>query len=142
MLWRAQAFAYVAALRIALRVAPLHRTRRVWERLGQVPLPGAATALREAPRALDAASAWIPGAHNCFVRALALRALLAHRGIRTDLRIGFVRGDDGDLLGHAWLERDGRVLVGDVPDLSRFRAFSAVHDLTGQASLRTDPPAT
>lgn len=59
---------------------------------------------------------------NCLQHALAVWWLLARRGIETNLRIG-VRKDHADFSAHAWIERDGVILVGgaDAPD--RFHAL-------------------
>ena len=46
---------------------------------------------------------------NCLRRALALRWLLAVRGIPADLRIGVDKGRHG-LSAHAWVEREGTPL--------------------------------
>lgn len=43
---------------------------------------------------------------RCLHRALALKWMLAARGIEADLRIG-VRRESDELSAHAWLERDG-----------------------------------
>jgi hypothetical protein len=52
---------------------------------------------------------------RCLPRALCLRWLLGRHGIETSLRIG-VSKRRGDLVAHAWVERDGHP-VGDVEDV-------------------------
>lgn len=52
---------------------------------------------------------------RCLPRALCLRWLLGRRGIETSLRIG-VSKRRGDLVAHAWVERNGRP-VGDLEDV-------------------------
>jgi hypothetical protein len=49
---------------------------------------------------------------TCLVRALAAQALLARRGHASQLRLGVTRGSGRAFEAHAWLERDGRVLIG------------------------------
>ena len=59
---------------------------------------------------------------TCLVRALALRRLLARRGIPSRLRIGAGRSGGG-FHAHAWAEVQGRA-VGEPADLSdRFAVF-------------------
>ena len=48
---------------------------------------------------------------TCLKEALALSWLLSRRGIATTLRIG-VAHRHGDLAAHAWLERNGRIILG------------------------------
>lgn len=94
--------------------------------------------LRRAPRSRDgfvqdtvwavvAVSRRVPGA-SCLTQALAARRLLAEAGLDSDLRIGVARGGDGAFEAHAWLERDGRVLLGDVDGMTRFSTLVPTGD--------------
>lgn len=81
-----------------------------------------------APRiaaAVETAGRCVPGA-TCLVQALAGRHLLARYGYPSTLRLGVARGREKDtLLAHAWLEWQGRVLLGgDVRNYSAFPANS------------------
>lgn len=49
---------------------------------------------------------------TCLSSALALQRLLARNGHDSELHIG-VAGSGGDFTAHAWLERDGRILIGE-----------------------------
>lgn len=60
-------------------------------------------------RLVDLAARIHPLSPTCLPRALALRRLLAGRGLAAELRIGVRRDADG-LAAHAWLEHDGRVI--------------------------------
>ena len=55
-------------------------------------------------------------AMSCLPRALALRTMLARRGVESTLRIGVCKTPDG-LEGHAWLEIGGNV-IDDAPDVA------------------------
>lgn len=57
-------------------------------------------------RWVDAAARYHPLRTRCLHRSLALKWMLAGRGIDADLRIG-VRREGEELAAHAWLERDG-----------------------------------
>jgi hypothetical protein len=78
------------------------------------------TEILPAVRALDASCRRFTFA-NCLTRALALRMLLAHRDIATDLHIGARKDENGDFAAHAWLTYDNTILVGgdDARDLYR-----------------------
>ena len=56
----------------------------------------------------------VPAA-TCLPQALAAEALLTRGGLPADLRIGVMKEASGKLLAHAWVESDGRVVVGDLP---------------------------
>jgi hypothetical protein len=40
--------------------------------------------------------------------------MLNRKGYSTDLRIGAGRDDDGRFTAHAWLEKDGRIVLGQI----------------------------
>jgi hypothetical protein len=62
-------------------------------------------------RAVVRASRLVP-APTCLAQAIAARDLLARRGVATDLRLGVARDDLGRMSAHAWLEHQGRVVLG------------------------------
>lgn len=49
---------------------------------------------------------------SCLRQALLLQVLLARKGIASEVRIGVRAGEAGGVDAHAWVERDGRVLIG------------------------------
>lgn len=53
-----------------------------------------------------------PWRTTCLRQALALWFLLALRGVATELRLGVEKSIEGDFAAHAWVEHDGRVLIG------------------------------
>ena len=61
--------------------------------------------------AVGAADRLVPRT-TCLVRALAAQALLARRGHASELRLGVGGGSGRAFEAHAWLERDGRILIG------------------------------
>jgi hypothetical protein len=61
--------------------------------------------------AVRTATRWTPGA-TCLVSGLALQRMLSRHGHRSELHIGVSR-TGGVFTAHAWVERDGRVLVGE-----------------------------
>lgn len=63
---------------------------------------------------------------TCLSSALALQRLLAHNGHDCDLHIGVAR-DAGAFIAHAWIEFEGRVVLGedDRQDYVRLLAWSA-----------------
>jgi hypothetical protein len=74
---------------------------------------------------------WAVGAVNrrlfpdrpCLTQALAARYLLSRGGISSVLRIGVARSGE-DLQAHAWLERDGVVIIGGEQSPARYRRLS------------------
>jgi hypothetical protein len=46
--------------------------------------------------------------------------LLARIGQPAALRIGVARSEEGRFQAHAWVESQGRIVVGKLPDLRRY----------------------
>jgi len=108
--------AMVACVRILLWILPFKRLLWIVDRtalrsarVAPVRLPedtmativwGVTTAARYLPRA------------TCLAQALAAQWIFAWFGHPTLLRIGVAKGNSKPLLAHAWLESEGRVVVG------------------------------
>lgn len=52
---------------------------------------------------------------TCLPQALAAEALLTRGGLPAELKIGVMKTTTGTLEAHAWVESDGRIVVGDLP---------------------------
>jgi hypothetical protein len=76
--------------------------------------------------AVSAAGRVVPGGKPCLPLAMASQWLLTRRGFVTDLRIGVMRDDSGRLEAHAWVELNGRILIGQTPSLERFERLPAL----------------
>ena len=87
------------------------------------PIRGRSGDLARDPRALAwavrAAARRVPKA-SCLTQSLALETLLLQAGHPAELRIGVARGAAGGFEAHAWVELDGQVMIGRLPDLHRF----------------------
>lgn len=70
--------------------------------------------------AVSAASRRLPRTGNCLAEALATQVMLGRRGYAAALRIGVARNGKGEFIAHAWLEADGKVLIGGMQSPSRF----------------------
>jgi hypothetical protein len=61
--------------------------------------------------AVTVSSRYVPGA-TCLSRALATKVLLCRRGQAAVLRIGVNRSKSGNFEAHAWVESNGRIIIG------------------------------
>lgn len=78
-------------------------------------------------RMIKAASACVPLA-TCLTQAFAAQVLLARYGYAARIRIGVIKTEGGRLQAHAWVESEGRIIIGELPDLSRFRVLSSLRE--------------
>jgi hypothetical protein len=62
--------------------------------------------------AIEASGRWPAGHSTCLTRALAAELLLQPGDRPLRVVIGVASPVDGHLTSHAWIERDGRVLIG------------------------------
>lgn len=101
--------------RVALLVLPLACVRRLVTYLVTIGDSIAATGNCTSGQliwACGAAARHSPVGSTCLATALTAQALLRRHGYHAGLRIGVKRDPDGAFTAHAWLEREGRVIVG------------------------------
>ena len=69
--------------------------------------------------AVAVGSRYVPAA-TCLTQALAGQVLLNQRDAPALLRIGVAKNGEGVFQAHAWVESQGRVLIGNSPELFRY----------------------
>ncbi len=74
--------------------------------------------------AVAVGSRYVFGA-SCLTQALAGQVLLHQHNAPALLRIGVAKNERGAFQAHAWVERQGRILIGNSPQLSRYTPLSA-----------------
>lgn len=120
-----EAAAICAVVRLMLATTPYGRVSamvgRVARRSGRGGrLDATGEEVARVVRAVGAASSAILGTGQCLVRALAAQVMLGRRGYRTEVKFGVEKDGDGVFGAHAWLERDGRVLIGGGVEPGRY----------------------
>jgi len=110
----AQAWLLLMATDLALRVLPF-ATILNYCRRQDVPRdtssPDLLTPVSRLAWLVEAAGRYCPAGTSCLKEALVLSRLLAQQGTPTTLRIGVGR-QAGAFSAHAWLEQDGRIILG------------------------------
>ena len=117
----------LGAVRLGLWLLPFRTLRRVLTQLGQ-----GFEGLYKLDQCSEDRLAWgvtkasryVPKA-TCLTQALATQVLLARRGQPALLRIGVVKGEEGRLEAHAWLESRGEVVIGG-SELERYTQLTAL----------------
>ena len=91
--------------------------------------------------AVKLASRYIPHA-SCLTQSLTARVMLNWCGIENKVYIGVKlgasspAGDKAGFAAHAWIEHDGRTLIGMVDEMAR---YSPILTLSGSAAGRKNP---
>lgn len=104
----------IVVVRVGLWLLPSRTIVRVLRRL-DAPKPnersGQAVPLKVIVWAVNAAARRVPKA-TCLTQALSARVLLRWFGYEARLCLGVAHNNDRSLRAHAWLEREGRVVLG------------------------------
>lgn len=101
---------------VALRIVTYARLQRALERVVRVP-GRPRSSVSDVTWAIDAVGRRI--GTTCLVEAAVAFTMLRRHGHDPRLRIGVKRGAS-DFAAHAWVECDGRVVTGELPDLAGY----------------------
>ena len=115
-----EAFITLWGAKAILRGLPFERVRRFLQRPGRGATPPPAVLVGDVVWAVDRVSRRWPTTLSCLPRAIAVHSILARRRFGSCLEIGVSKTESGGFEAHAWVELDGRVIIGQVPNLERF----------------------
>lgn len=104
----------LGAVRLGLWLLPFKTLRRLLARTTQVTNQ---VSVEKVTWAVKVASRYVPMT-TCLTRALSTQMLLGQCGHPASLRIGVARSEEGRLQAHAWVESEGRIVLGGLEDLS------------------------
>jgi len=109
----------VCAVRVGLWLIPFRALRRIVAFLANT-RTGRTTqvSVEELSHAVSGVGRFVPQA-TCLTKALALHILLRRRRLESLVHIGVAKTKGGPFESHAWVESEGRVVIGDA-DLNRF----------------------
>jgi hypothetical protein len=104
----------VVLIRLGLWLFPFRALRRILARMTYLP-----SLLRDKHPvstdriawAVERTSRYVPAA-TCLTQALAAQVLMRRRGFAVCLRIGVAKDEREQLIAHAWVETEGKVVVG------------------------------
>ena len=120
----------LGATRVALKLLPFQTVYRYMNRSGQPVRSSNQRSMPDAVRisgAVNKAGRYFLGEDSCFPQALVGEMLLKRSGFPATLRIGVVKDEDGSLHAHAWVERDGKVVIGG--PIHRVEKYTPLPDL-------------
>ena len=117
-----QAALLLATIRLGLKWLSFQRLQGILAHMAKPKSDRGSTKNRSVYKvvwAVTQVSPYIPGV-RCLARAMAAQVLLERQGYPTQLRIGVGRDREGQLIAHAWLESQGRVVMGGLRNISRY----------------------
>jgi hypothetical protein len=127
-------FSVLAAVRVGLFLLPFRILLQILGDISQTSristqVYRGTDAIRKVVWAVEVSSRYMPGGAKCLARALTTKVLLNWHGYTPDLRIGIAKSDHGQLEAHAWIEYQGRVVIGNLRDLTRFIPLPSLEGL-------------
>lgn len=126
-LWfAAETFVLLGLVRLGLRLVPfatLQKLLSFCDRKSLLFLRKGNRSINELIWAIEVSSKYMPGGVKCLARALTTEVLMKLNGYAPELRIGVAQGEAGKLEAHAWIENQGKVLIGQLHDLERFKVL-------------------
>ncbi|MEZ4701067.1 MAG: lasso peptide biosynthesis B2 protein [Rhodothermales bacterium] len=115
-------------LRLTLAVLPYRAARRLFDRPARAGRRAPSeTYRRRVVWAVHAVGRRVLGDKPCLPEAMAVQWILRRHGDETTLRIGVRRDDAGALLAHAWLEREGQILIGGTLAPAQYQRLETRH---------------
>lgn len=131
----------VCSVRLGLSLLPFRLVERMLRKL----VEPASTAARSRARdsevnrcvvsSVRRVSRYVPGA-SCLTQALAAQVLLARRGEFANLRIGVTRDDKGEFRAHAWIESNGKIILGRRRDLHNYSVLNTSRKSGNECDFR------
>ncbi len=74
--------------------------------------------IKEVASSVNRCKRYVPGA-TCLTQALAARAVMRHYGQASNIRLGVAKSD-ASIEAHAWVEVEGRIVLGRQPNNARY----------------------
>jgi hypothetical protein len=124
-------FSLLTAIRLGLLLLPFRLLLQILERISQISahVYRGTDAIRKIVWTVEVSSRFMPRGVKCLARALTTKTLLNWHGYTPDLKIGVAKNDGGQLEAHAWIEYQGRVIIGNLRDLTRFIPLPSIEGL-------------
>ncbi len=124
-----QAYVLVSTVRVGLWSLSFQRLRG-W--LSKIPAVSSnshrlyAPSLTQIARAVEVASRYTPGGAKCLAQALTGQVLLKRWRHPHQLCIGVAKSPEGTFEAHAWIEVEGKVIIGRIKNLGYFTPLPAL----------------
>jgi len=118
------AVALLATVKIGLWTLPFQRVIHYVKKVSIAHPIRRALAPRQVAWAVRLASRYVPGA-TCLPQALATQILLSWSGHASCLHIGVALAQQFE--AHAWVEYDGRVVIGEIDETERYTPILGIN---------------
>lgn len=80
--------------------------------------------IKEVSSSVRICAKYVPFA-SCLTQALATQTLLRLRKQNSILKLGVDKDENGKLIAHAWVEIDGKIIIGGLSDINRYSVLTS-----------------
>ena len=121
-----QSLFLLIAIRLSLWVFPFRWLNDWLSNSGSANLSSQPTdqiVIGKVTRSVRCCSRYVPRA-SCLTQALATQTLLRLKGLDSQLRFGVDKDENEKLVAHAWVESNGKIIIGKSADMHRYSLLS------------------
>lgn len=135
-----EAWALLCLVRLALWTMPFRSVRTLLSGTvaARVRYDKSAGSVEQVVNMIRVASRFVPAA-TCLTAALVAHAMLRREGHEPMLRIGVGRDEDRAFHAHAWVECEGRIVVGNMKSVDEYTPLPLLE--TATSNIRVSGPA-
>ena len=123
-----QTYIAMCLVRLGMLVLPFNRLQnlvRETKTMNFLAIAKSQVTLGRIVQAVHRSSKYSPGKVMCLARALTTAVLMNIYELPYELKIGVAKGESGQLEAHAWVVSEEKIIMGNLPDLSRYVAMSS-----------------
>ena len=123
-----QAYLLMILIRLGLLLLPFRRLQNLIlkvKRFESIAAVDPQPSLGAIAQSVHRSARYSPGEVMCLAKALTTAVMMSIYGFPYKIKIGVAKGESNKLEAHAWIESEGKVVVGYLPDLSRYVAMSS-----------------
>ena len=118
--------ALLVLIRVGLWMLPFRRVQAFAKWTGKKVSSRSRLTPEQLTSLVSVGAEYVPGA-SCLTQALVAQAMLSRFGYEPIVRIGVAREAGSGFEAHAWIEYEGRVIIGQVGKLERFTTLPSIH---------------
>lgn len=121
-----QSLFLVITIRLSLWIFPFRWLNNWLSKLGSPNIGSQPTdqiVIGNVTRSVRSCSRYVPRA-SCLTQALATQTILRLKGLDSQLKFGVDKDENEKLVAHAWVESDGKIIIGKSADIHRYSLLS------------------
>ena len=121
-----QTYVILTLVRLGLFLLPFQTLKNLLIEVSQSQKPEhCPITTKDIARAVSRSNRLSPGTVKCLANALTTNTLMNWYCFPCKLCIGVAKGRDNSLEAHAWVEAEGKIIMGYLPDLARFKTMAS-----------------